>query len=539
MKNKKIIALAIVSSLVPLWFKKYDPIKKYIESNYHFKLDITSLSWNKIELHNVTINKNTYIKDISVSLNGPIVLAGGFVQIDKDATNNISAEHIKRDILASQIDVDLKYHGATFVMRNVEYSSVAKQASFPNGIIFYKGHYIKLIEGVINQEDKTLSVRHVSSVIANKYYGSYIDADKVLIGANKSISAESVEAGIVSGKRIAIDVSADSDFFNFHADSVKVNHTLIAKQPVEFHDVNVSSEIPIKEPVIYSNGVSIILNLESYSAGVYGKCSNWAQGLPTPRAQAIDSSINDYNGDLAFMVELKPDIKLTVDNTCSLKCSSNTIKQLFDSKGFKYTAYDSKGLPFERTIGINEKDWVEINDVSPELIAALANLEDRTFYTHKGILPYALQLSLQANMKAGGFKRGGSTITMQTAKNLWLSRDKSIIRKAEEILLASGLESCLTKDQILELYLNAVEFGPNVYGIGPAADYYFHKEPKELTKYEAFYLAMILPNPKKAVRPENGGLEHAQRLAKGLGTFDMVEEIAEEKALEDQLAAVE
>jgi membrane peptidoglycan carboxypeptidase len=90
---------------------------------------------------------------------------------------------------------------------------------------------------------------------------------------------------------------------------------------------------------------------------------------------------------------------------------------------------------------------------------------------------------------------------MQTAKNLWLSREKTFGRKVEELFLSQVLESCLTKDEIMELYLNIVEFGPNVYGLRQAAQHYFKVDPVSLDPREAFYLAWILPRPRKSPPP--------------------------------------
>jgi monofunctional biosynthetic peptidoglycan transglycosylase len=96
----------------------------------------------------------------------------------------------------------------------------------------------------------------------------------------------------------------------------------------------------------------------------------------------------------------------------------------------------------------------------------------------------------------GKFKRGGSTITQQLIKNAFFSSDKSLIRKLKEAILAHRLEEVMSKKEILEKYLNTIEFGPNIYGIKPAAQHYFNKSPADLNLLESSFLAFLLPNPK-------------------------------------------
>jgi membrane peptidoglycan carboxypeptidase len=159
------------------------------------------------------------------------------------------------------------------------------------------------------------------------------------------------------------------------------------------------------------------------------------------------------------------------------------------------------------------------------VVKAVITLEDPGFWRHRGIIVQALRNSLKDNLALGEFFRGGSTITQQLAKNLWLRRHKTLSRKVYEALLAMSLESCLSKDEILGLYLNVVEFGPDLYGIGPATKRYFDKDVYDLLADEAFFLARILPRPSKVVPPEQGGLENARRLMKQLVLTGHIEDV--------------
>jgi monofunctional biosynthetic peptidoglycan transglycosylase len=141
--------------------------------------------------------------------------------------------------------------------------------------------------------------------------------------------------------------------------------------------------------------------------------------------------------------------------------------------------------------------WTSLGAVSPLAVAAIVLSEDWAFYQHSGFDWEQIRNSFETNLKQGRFARGGSTITQQVAKNVFLSNEKTIWRKVQEAVLAVRLERNLGKKRILEVYLNIAEFGEGIYGIGPAARYYFKKSPSQLTAKEGAFLAMLLPSPKK------------------------------------------
>jgi hypothetical protein len=165
------------------------------------------------------------------------------------------------------------------------------------------------------------------------------------------------------------------------------------------------------------------------------------------------------------------------------------------SGAFTYRTYHPDGTTGETTTGPGTPPWTDLDDISPFMIAAVLTTEDGAFYKHHGFNHSAIRSSVRDNLKAGRFVRGASTITMQLAKNLFLARDKALSRKIEEVILTDYLEQILRKDEMMELYLNIVEFGPDVYGITQAADYYFARKPEELNLAECFFLATLLPSP--------------------------------------------
>lgn len=152
-------------------------------------------------------------------------------------------------------------------------------------------------------------------------------------------------------------------------------------------------------------------------------------------------------------------------------------------------------------VGPKNRFWTPTGSIPAEMKWAVIVAEDARFYRHEGIDVKALKKAIKYDLEKKSFARGASTITQQVAKNLFLSREKSITRKIKEIILAKRMEQELTKGRIIELYLNVVELGPMVYGIGHGARYYFGKPAAALTPRECAFLAAMLPGPRLAYNP--------------------------------------
>ncbi len=141
--------------------------------------------------------------------------------------------------------------------------------------------------------------------------------------------------------------------------------------------------------------------------------------------------------------------------------------------------------------------WMPLSRIAPSLRQAVVGAEDAAFFTHEGFDWEGIKEAAKYNIEAGELKRGGSTITQQLAKNLYLSSERSLFRKAREALITRSLEQQLTKERILELYLNVAEWGQGVYGAEAAARHHFKKSAHDLTPDEAAWLAAILPSPRR------------------------------------------
>ncbi|MEZ4814727.1 MAG: biosynthetic peptidoglycan transglycosylase [Bdellovibrionota bacterium] len=136
-----------------------------------------------------------------------------------------------------------------------------------------------------------------------------------------------------------------------------------------------------------------------------------------------------------------------------------------------------------------------LSEISQDLQKFVVLSEDAKFYSHEGFDVEEIENSLKKNLAKGKIKRGGSTITQQLAKNIFLDKKKSVTRKLFEVPWAMQLERDLSKKQILELYLNVIEWGPGIYGAEAASRHFFDKSAAEIDAREALYLAMIIPNP--------------------------------------------
>lgn len=140
--------------------------------------------------------------------------------------------------------------------------------------------------------------------------------------------------------------------------------------------------------------------------------------------------------------------------------------------------------------------WRDYDQISNQFKHAVVAGEDGKFLHHHGFDFEGMQVALERNEKADGIVAGGSTISQQLAKNLFLFNQRSFIRKGQEAIATWMMERMWSKQRILEVYINSVELGANIYGVEAASHHYFHKSSKNLTREQAIFLAALLPNPR-------------------------------------------
>ncbi|WP_192821454.1 biosynthetic peptidoglycan transglycosylase [Rufibacter sp. LB8] len=204
----------------------------------------------------------------------------------------------------------------------------------------------------------------------------------------------------------------------------------------------------------------------------------------------------DFYVDMAKIDQLRFSSDLKAQNLQILEYGKQDLRKM--NQEFQHTVYENDRPLRSFLVGPSNPNFTPYNQISNYLKHSILTAEDPRFFTHKGFHDGAFRHSLITNIKERSFVRGGSTVSMQLVKNVFLTRKKTITRKVEEALIVWLIENLRlsTKERMYEVYLNVIEWGPNVYGVKEAARFYFEKAPNELTLEEAMFLASIVPKPK-------------------------------------------
>lgn len=209
----------------------------------------------------------------------------------------------------------------------------------------------------------------------------------------------------------------------------------------------------------------------------------------------------DYNLDFSFNKNKPDDLifesKLNKENLKILQFGKAKLNKINSDFVYRAIIKDNPQRPI--LVGLANANYTPMDKISPYLQKCLLTTEDPSFFKHKGFVTEAFKQSIIQNIKTKKFSRGASTISMQLVKNVFLTREKTLSRKLEEILLVYILENnrIVSKQRMLEVYFNIIEWGPDVYGIGEASRFYFQKAPIDLNFNECLFLATIVPSPKK------------------------------------------
>lgn len=225
--------------------------------------------------------------------------------------------------------------------------------------------------------------------------------------------------------------------------------------------------------------------------------------------KAVASIVPEYDeaeigGEISGKISFSwPNFQLFIEP----KISGFTVDGLVDRTAYQYgpisyQAKDESGEPINVVSGEGSPRWVPFTELGSHLPEAVLAMEDQSFFDHAGYNVKAISEATKHNRREGEDERGGSTITQQLAKNLFLSNQKTYARKLSELLFAVEMDRELGKLRILELYLNIVEWAPGVFGAQSASALYFNKKPSELLPEEAAWLATILRSPKRGFAQE-------------------------------------
>jgi hypothetical protein len=202
--------------------------------------------------------------------------------------------------------------------------------------------------------------------------------------------------------------------------------------------------------------------------------------------------------DLANVENLRFESTLQSRNFRILRYGNTDLRKM--NNPFSLVIY-KEGRPVRTfKLGYENPDFRPYGSISRYLPYAIMHAEDAGFMHHAGFIPEAFERSLAQNITERRFARGGSTLSMQLVKNVFLNHDKTISRKLEEIMIVWLIETCrlTSKQRMFEVYMNVIEWGDNVYGVTEASRYYFAKEPSALNLSECVFLAYIISAPKQA-----------------------------------------
>lgn len=203
-----------------------------------------------------------------------------------------------------------------------------------------------------------------------------------------------------------------------------------------------------------------------------------------------------FDVDFAQLDSLKLESELKERNFRIIEYGATPLSKM--SEEFTYTVYEN-GMPVRTfPVGPSWEHFTPLDSISPLLQMSVLQSEDGAFFYHHGFLPDALREALIYDLQVKRFARGGSTISMQLVKNVFLNRSKNFARKLEEALIVWLIETerLTSKERMYEVYLNIAEWGPLIYGIQEASTFYFNKRPSQLTVEESIFLASIIPKPK-------------------------------------------
>jgi hypothetical protein len=297
---------------------------------------------------------------------------------------------------------------------------------------------------------------------------------------------------------------------SLRGDGLRVQHPLLASRPLG--DLELSAQIEGTDGGLERPDLHGTVTLGGPSATWHTFLGD--DGLPVLEAELPDAPAAEWLAPLAPLVPELTTATVRGDLGASLRWSlgerpsarlrmgaltvEGALPPDLDLRYGPFTLQvpDADGEPVPRRFGEGTGGWVPLEDISPDLVHAVLAAEDAGFFTHRGYDPAGIQDALDADLAAGEVQRGGSTLSQQLAKNLFLNGEQTVARKLRELLLAVELDRTLGKDRELELYLNVVELGPGLYGVGQACERYFMKRPARVNPLEGAFLAALLPSPR-------------------------------------------
>ncbi|RCH54897.1 penicillin-binding protein [Mucilaginibacter hurinus] len=477
--------------------------KKKSTSKTKSKVDLGEISYNLINEVLYKIPENLKLKNFRMSYREDTTqvnfLAQSALIDDGDLTSTINVNngestwHLNGKMHASDKDIDVKLYAD------------GKKLQLP--ILQQK------FKAIINADTITSRLTKVKQENNETRIYSYWGANNLLINhaalSTKDIIVPNgaINANIFVGENyLSLDSSSVIHFKKITANPY-IKYTL---NPVKIYELKVNTGWLNAQDLFDSFPVGMFETLEGIK--VAGKLK-----------YSLDFFMNDKDID-----NLRFDSRLEKEEFRIVKYGKTNLGKINSS--FVYIPYE-RGKPMApHNISPENPDFTPLDQVAPDLRNAVMTAEDPSFYRHNGFVEESIRKSIITDFKEKKFVRGGSTISMQLVKNVFLSRNKTLSRKIEEILIVWLIENnrLISKNRMLEVYFNIIEWGPNVYGVAEAARFYFGKRPSQLSLGESIYLASIVPQPKAGLYAFEGDGTLRRRLH---GYFNLIGRLMAKKGL--------
>lgn len=483
----------------------------------------TKLRLNYLELHDADlfVNKKDSVYNFSFLLNNK-------TDTNSNVTNNTSP-----DPLAKQIYSGVK-RLFNLVPDQIYFNNLSFNYSDSLYILKFNCDSLQFKSGQIAAEISILenNKNYANWIFLGDFDPSEMTADIKWYAENNVVQLPFLQAknklyfGFDTAHFIINEIDYVNNELNFTGEAgfknLLTEHFRISKDTVNFQNLSLQFNLRLNNEFLFldSSSTAIVNEVKFHpfiqfplsKNKVYGidlvmeetSASNFFNALPKGLFQTIKGI--ECSGNLSYRFHLKLDDK-DIDNVeFSSKLTRHNFKlikygdaNLSKMNGeFVHHVYENGNLLRSFPVGPSHGYFTPFDQVPQNLINSILVNEDPSFFYHNGFIPEAIRESIAENYKAKRFKRGGSTISMQLIKNVFLGREKTILRKAEEALLVWLIESnrITDKQRMFEVYLNIIEWAPGIYGIGEASAFYFNKKPSQLSLSECLLLANLIPRPK-------------------------------------------
>jgi hypothetical protein len=371
-----------------------------------------------------------------------------------------------------------------------------------------------LIGGQINTNKKEVLL-NLQSANQNRIIIPYInEAWNATVAFNKA----QLHIGNMSLKKNEMNLHCDVQLEN-----LLINHSKVSTKDVLLPTLDLQLDIKLAKGLFIVDSTSYLLidslKVFAFASAATGENDTILQlQLNIPRTYANqfiaalpEGLFNHIRGmDIAGEFDFTLDFYYSEKQPDSTRFDTHFKKYNFGIRKYGQANIDKLNQTFTHTViekgqairsfivGEENPYYTPLSQIPDKLIKCVLICEDPSFFYHRGFIDEAFKQSITKNIRTRKFARGASTISMQLIKNVFLTREKTISRKLEEILLVYIIENnrLVSKERMMEVYLNIIEWGPGIYGIGEASKFYFNKKPNQLTLNECLFLATIIPRPK-------------------------------------------